>query len=271
MLQALYGSASLYIGSKTLAKTALSFVAEVVAVKNGVGWMAAEPIATDKADADAVADAPTSWGRPATSDMRGPAAIILAAGLGRRMGGLAKAALRIGETTILERLVQALRAAGVDEISAVIGPYREQMVLLLDQCGVQAIVHSRAAPSLIDSQRLALQSHDARFPDRDLLLVLGDLALLTEADVSVLLASWIQRGDHIHAQVPVVEGVRGHPVLLSGHAIAQINGTPDHLGVRDWLRDHAQVERQFATSATGYVRDIDTSNDLAAVQSSIRD
>ncbi|MDH6186871.1 CTP:molybdopterin cytidylyltransferase MocA [Polaromonas sp. CG_23.6] len=145
------------------------------------------------------------------------------------MGGLARAALQVGETSILERLVQALRTSDVAQISAVIGPYREQLLPLLDLCQVQAIAHSRFEPSLIDCQRLALKSHQAPFPDRDLLLVLGDLALLTGADVSTLIAHWDQRDDHVHAQVPMVNGVRGHPVLLSCHAVARINAMPDHM------------------------------------------
>lgn len=51
-LQALHGPAGLYIGSKTPAEIALSIMAEVVAVKNGVGPAAAVPVAAGKARVD---------------------------------------------------------------------------------------------------------------------------------------------------------------------------------------------------------------------------
>jgi len=48
-LQALHGPAGLYIGSKTPAEIALSIMAEVVAVKNGVPPASPEPVAAGKA------------------------------------------------------------------------------------------------------------------------------------------------------------------------------------------------------------------------------
>ncbi|MBT9466498.1 XdhC family protein [Hydrogenophaga sp.] len=55
-LQALHGPAGLYIGSKTPAEIALSIMAEVVAVKNGVGPSVAVPVATGKARVDQPVD-----------------------------------------------------------------------------------------------------------------------------------------------------------------------------------------------------------------------
>jgi choline kinase len=56
-------------------------------------------------------------------------AIILCAGNGKRLGNTTgpKALLEIGETTILERQVTALAAAGVDEVVLVVG-YERQLV-----------------------------------------------------------------------------------------------------------------------------------------------
>ena len=50
-LESLHGPAGLYIGSKTPAEIALSIMAEVVAVKNGVGSSMAVPVAEGKAEA----------------------------------------------------------------------------------------------------------------------------------------------------------------------------------------------------------------------------
>lgn len=69
------------------------------------------------------------------------AAAILAAGQGKRLGGIPKSALRIGQTTILERIVDALRAAEVEPVSVVIGPYRDQLLPLVARCGTTALEH----------------------------------------------------------------------------------------------------------------------------------
>lgn len=198
------------------------------------------------------------------------AATVLAAGLGRRMGGIPKAALQVDGVSVLERIVHALRGAGVDDISAVIGPYRDQLLPLLERCQVRAVTHCRLGPHLIDSQRLALQSHQERYPDRDLMLVLGDLPLLVEADISLLLGCWADRDHHVQAQVPVVGGVQGHPVLLSSQAVAQILAAPSDYGCREWMRSHASSIKHVQTCARAYVSDLDTPVDLAAVLSSSR-
>lgn len=196
------------------------------------------------------------------------AATILAAGLGKRMGGVPKAALQVGGLSVLERIVHALHGAGVDDISAVIGPYRDQMLPLLSRCHVRAVTHEGLGPSLIDSQRLALQSHQERFPERDLMLLVGDLPLLVEADISRLLACWASRDGHVQVQVPVVGGVQGHPVLLSNQAVSQILAAPSDYGCREWMRGHASSIKHVFTSSRAYITDLDTPVDLAAFLSS---
>lgn len=194
------------------------------------------------------------------------AAIILAAGLGQRLGGRPKATLQIGGVSLLERLVAALRGAGIQAISVVIGPYREQLLPLLAHCGARAVEHRQPDPSLVDSQRLALDAHGAGFAGHDLLLVLADLPLLSAADVSPLLAAWQQRAPSVHAQMPVVGGVRGHPLLLSRYAMEQVCATARHLGIRDWLRRHPEAVQPVHTARQAYVTDVDTPADLAALR-----
>ena len=59
-------------------------------------------------------------------------AVLLAAGLGTRLGGQPKAALRHpAGGTLLERSVAALHAAGVADVRVVLGPYRERLLPLV--------------------------------------------------------------------------------------------------------------------------------------------
>ena len=103
------------------------------------------------------------------------AATVLAAGLGRRLGNQPKATLEIGGRSLLERLTAALRDAGIRDVSLVIGPYAEQLLPLAAACGLRVLAHQLPDSSLIDSQRLALQTHVARQTGADLLLVVADV------------------------------------------------------------------------------------------------
>lgn len=198
------------------------------------------------------------------------AATVLAAGLGQRLGGRAKATLLVGGVSVLERLAAALRGAGAHAVSVVVGPYRDQLLPWVARSGAQAVLHSLPTPSLVDSQRLTLADHLAHWPGHDLLLVLADLPLLAVDDVAPLVQAWRQRHAHTHALLPVVNGVRGHPLLLSAHAVAQVLAMPPRdgvlPGVRDWLAAHPEAVAQAHTTRIAHITDVDTPDDVAALR-----
>ena len=216
------------------------------------------------------APTPTQTSAPAPTPV---AATILAAGLGRRLGGRPKAALQIGDHSLLERLVDALRAAGIEQIRIVLGPYPETLLPLAQRCGLQLLSHGRPETGLVESQRLALQTHlalgQAQGRPQDLLLVLADLPWLQAEHVRALLEHWQQRAAGIEAQMPLVAGVRGHPVLLSWQAVGQIAALPPDAGIRDWLKDHPGLIGPFISQQRAYITDLDTPADLAALQQAV--
>lgn len=229
---------------------------------------------------------PTQTSAPATAQAPAPvAATILAAGLGRRLGGRPKAALQIGGHSLLERLVDALRAAGIEQIRIVLGPYPETLLPLAQRCGLQVLAHNRPETSLIDSQRLAIEAHlapgqalgqgrstapaPAQAQAPDLLLVLADLPWLQADHVRALLEHWQRRAAGIEAQMPLIAGVRGHPVLLSWQAVGQIAALPPDAGIRDWLKDHPGLIGPFISQQRAYITDLDTPADLAALEQAV--
>ena len=195
------------------------------------------------------------------------AATVLAAGLGRRLGGRPKAALRIGDVSLLERLAGALRGAGIEQISVVIGPYEEILRPLASACGAQVLAHGRNETLLHESQRLAVQAHLAQPPGCDMLLVLADLPLLNAADICLLRDAWQQRPASIQAMRPVVKGVQGHPLLLSWQALQQVAALPVNLGIRDWLNQQPGLLHGVVSPQRAFITDLDTPQDLAALQS----
>lgn len=199
-----------------------------------------------------------------------PAAIVLAAGLGRRLGGRPKAALRIGGTSLLERQLHTLRAAGIGDLGVVIGPYADTLAPLAERGGARVIPHpdrtEGAVPDLVASQRLALRSHLQRHRGTDLMLLVADLPALQADDIRVLLDAWQQRPAGILAQRPVVNGVQGHPLLLAWSAALAVDALPGHLGVRDLLAGSPGVLQALPSERRAYVADLDTPQDLAALR-----
>lgn len=188
------------------------------------------------------------------------------------MGGRPKAALQIDGTSLLERLVDVLRGAGVDDIAVVLGPYADTLVPLAQRCDAQVQMHPQPlTPGMPDlplaaSQRLAVQSHMERWPDHDMLVLLADLPLLTSAHIASLLEAWQQRSAGTHAQMPVVDGVRGHPLILSWQVVQEVGALPARLGIRDWLQGHPGQVRPVSTPQRAYTTDLDTPEDVAALR-----
>ncbi|RZL01075.1 MAG: hypothetical protein EOP36_13080 [Rubrivivax sp.] len=197
------------------------------------------------------------------------AATILAAGLGRRLGHRPKAALHIDGTSVLERLIAALHAAGVAEVSVVLGAHAETLAPLAARGGARTLPHGRSDSSLVDSQRLALSHHLERYPGHDLMLVLADLPWLNADDIGLVLGAWQARPAFIHAQMPLVDGVRGHPLLLSMAAVQPMSAMPSGVGVRDWLGRHPQLVKPVVTTRRAYTTDLDTPEDLAALRAAL--
>ncbi|MBB2484567.1 NTP transferase domain-containing protein [Mitsuaria sp. WAJ17] len=200
------------------------------------------------------------------SDESAPGAVILAAGLGRRLGGRPKAALHIGEQSLLERLAGVLREAGVSQPRVVLGPYREILLPLALRAGLDPLLHEQDDPSLVDSQRLAVQVHHRLQPERPLWLLLGDLTALSVEDLRRLKEAWRNRAPDVQALLPAVAGQRGHPVILGPQAVDAIDEQPANLGVRHWLSAHEDRVHFEALPGPGPVQDLDTEADLLALR-----
>ncbi len=194
-----------------------------------------------------------------------PAATLLAAGLGLRLGGMPKSALLIDGQSLFERLVQALQQAGIDNISAVIGPYAETLLPLARCSGVRVVHQPLPDAPLVASQRLALLDHLKHRTGRDLMLLVADLPLLTSEHIVPLLKAWRERPDLINAQVPMVYGVRGHPVCLSWQAV-QAAAQLELGGVREWILGARESTQVLDAVHEAYTTDLDTADELDSLR-----
>lgn len=188
-------------------------------------------------------------------------AVILAAGEGRRMGGRPKGALRLDGVPVLRRQVLALQACGVGHIVVVLGRHAAALTPLVGDLGVQTVILPPSTSDLIASQRAAL----AQLPPTvdAAMLLLADQVLLNEADLREVQAAWTGRDPVVHSLYPVVDGRRGHPVLLSGSAVAAVCAQAEGQGVRHWQQQAgAGAVQAWACGNPHFVTDVDTPDDV---------
>src|ERR1700752_1252951 len=143
-----------------------------------------------------------------SSPCGGMAAIILAAGYSSRMGEF-KPLLPIGGTTALERCIGLFRAAGVEEVIAVLGHRAEQLQTLAERSGARCLVNPQfdrgMYSSIVVGSRALPRWVEAAF------VLPADIPLVRPATVRQLADNWGSSDASI--LYPVFEGLRGHPPL----------------------------------------------------------
>lgn len=187
-------------------------------------------------------------------------AVLLAAGEGTRMGGVAKPLIRLQGVPLINRQLIALSGAGVDEVVVVTGHAREAVEAQVQSFPV-TLAHNAAYPrgrqGSVHVGLAALTGHfDAVF------VVLADQPLIGAGDLTELIAAFKKRPAG-HIVVPMVAGCRGNPIVLDDVARARILAGDTGLACRHLLERQPELVHVHETGNTRFVTDLDTLDDVA--------
>ncbi|MDF2440756.1 MAG: molybdenum cofactor cytidylyltransferase [Abditibacteriota bacterium] len=187
-------------------------------------------------------------------------AIVLAAGMSRRMGQL-KSLLPFGGGTVLGHVVAMLRAAPVvSSIIIVTGNRADEIEAALQGDGVRCVWNADfATGEMLSSVQCGVRALSPKPPAW--LLMPGDLPLVQSRTVEELCAMWERTCASL--VVPSHGERRGHPVLFSGSLREDVLA----LGPQETLRTVVQRERavgnvvEVAVADAGIHLDLDTLED----------
>jgi molybdenum cofactor cytidylyltransferase len=186
-------------------------------------------------------------------------AVLLAAGAGRRMGGVAKPLIRLQGVPLIRRQLVALSGAGVDEVVVVTGHARTEVEQQVQSFPV-TLIHN---PSHGDGQQGSVRSglEALNGPFDAVFVVPSDQPLISADDLVELIGAFKKRhGGHV--VVPVVNGQRGNPILLDQIALEQILISDTALACRKLIDDNPELVHVYETANTHFVTDLDTPDDL---------
>lgn len=162
------------------------------------------------------------------------AAVVLAAGEGRRIGG-PKALLRVAGESFLARTTRVLAAAGASPLILVLGHEAERVQSEAGALPEAVSVVNAAYPEgMLGSVLLGLDAAEAR-DAQAILLHPVDHPLVARATVEHVLAA-LRGGARI--VVPGHAGRRGHPAGFAAAAWPALRQAPAELGARAALRSH---------------------------------
>ncbi len=186
-------------------------------------------------------------------------AVLLAAGEGRRMGGVAKPLIRLRGVPLICRQLVALSGAGVDEVVVVTGHAREAVEKQVESFSVTLVHNEAHTQGQEGSVRAGLGALSGSF---DAVFVMpSDQPLIGADDLIELIGAFKKRAAG-HVVVPVVDGRRGNPILLDDLAHAQILSSATNLACRHLIERQPELVSVYETSNTRFITDLDTLEDM---------
>jgi len=201
---------------------------------------------------------PTSDRDPAIS------AVILAAGMSRRMG-TPKQLLRLGEATLLEQALRNVRQSHVREIVLVLGHEAEAIRNQLTLDGMKVVLNPDYAEGMGTSIRAGLA---ALAPDaQGAFMVLADQPFIRPVTFDRL----IQEHGRLKPQivVPMYRGFRGNPVLLDHSVFPELDGLRGDVGCRAIFGNHTDNILKVEVNDPGILLDADSEEDLRKLREGV--
>ena len=183
-------------------------------------------------------------------------AVVLAAGLSRRMGAQ-KLLLPFGGKTVISHIVDQLLTSTVDEVHVVVGHQAERISAELSDRAVSIVENPNYKSGMLSSVRCGLQN----LPEdcRAVMVVLGDQPSITTELIDKMLQSFATTEKSI--LVPLHKHKRGHPILFSSHYSDEIMMQYDDVGLRGLLHSHSDDVFELDVTTSSVLFDMDYPED----------
>ncbi|HET9855907.1 MAG TPA: nucleotidyltransferase family protein [Methylomirabilota bacterium] len=192
------------------------------------------------------------------------AAVVLAAGLSRRMGQ-AKLLLTVGGRAIIRYVVESVLAGGVDSVWVVTGPDVEPIETALGGIEVQYAVN----PAPEEGQAGSVRTGIAALPPSvdSVLIALGDQPLLAPSIIPALLAA--RRASPKLIVAPRYRDGQGNPVVFKREIFPELLRLTGDQGARPIIqKEPTRVE--WVELDLPMPADVDTPDDYEKIRANLR-
>ena len=190
--------------------------------------------------------------------------LIPAAGKSVRMGQ-PKLLLPLGGTTVLGRVLAAVRAGGVADVLVVVGPQLPALAEAARADGAHVLTLAEDTADMRATCLHGLAWLEARFaPQRDdgwLLLPADHPTCRAQVVQALLAAAGHPALRERSIVVPVHAGRRGHPVWLRWEYVAAIRAMGEGEGLNRYVRERAAQTLELDWPDAEVLRDLDTPED----------
>ena len=195
--------------------------------------------------------------------------LIPAAGKSRRMGR-PKLLLPLGETTVLEQVLAAVRSARVADVLVVVAPDADALANLAATSGAHVLRLGEDTPDMRATCQHGLAWIDEYLhpaPEDAWLLLPADHPTVQPEVVRALLAAAQENADKTII-VPTHQGRRGHPTLLRWSHAAGIRALAPEQGLNAFIRARTGETLELAWPSDEILRDLDTPEEYQRLMTS---
>jgi CTP:molybdopterin cytidylyltransferase MocA len=190
------------------------------------------------------------------------AAVVLAAGPGRRFGG-PKALVELDGELLVERAARIAAAGGCRPVIVVLGSHAEEVRARADLDATTTVIASRWSDGMGASLRTGIAAAD-ELGLPAIVVMLVDQPRIGPEGLRRLVSAWRAGAD---AAVATYGGQPRNPVVLDRSIWAEVSeAARGDVGARGWLRDHPDRVVRVDCDDTGDPVDIDTQQDLSAMK-----
>jgi len=184
-------------------------------------------------------------------------AVILAAGLSRRLGGRPKQLLRLGGKTIIEHVVENVLRTSVEEVIVVLGARCQEIRQVLNPYPVQCIYNPRYKEGIGAS--VAAGAEAASPYTQGIMFVVGDQPLLSSDYMSRLLNVFL-------GKTPLIlKPENGMPTIFSGALKQELMSLTGDTGGRQLIKKYREKVVMLPALPANQTLDVDTEHDYQKV------
>ena len=190
-------------------------------------------------------------------------AIILAAGMSRRMGKTNKLLEVINNETMVGRVSRLVLASQVEQVTLVTGHESEKVSDAVTNENINIVHNPDYADGLSTSLHCGLMQLEE---DVDAAIIcLADMPAVSTAVINQLIAAFNPQENRLIC-VPVFDGQKGNPVVLAKRFFSEMSELSGDKGAREFLQKYVDLVCEVEINDAGVLHDIDEPESLRKYQ-----